>query len=103
MFYRGLTTRQQRDTDHEQRSKNTMTLHEMDFSRNNIGENKTQFTLGSTTLPSIVWFEIPKTCCTLLALEKVMKPKPLDLRVAGSFITITSATSPNFEKYSRTF
>jgi hypothetical protein len=32
-----------------------------------------------------------------------MKPNPLERLVAGSFITITSATSPNWEKYSRTF
>ena len=31
-----------------------------------------------------------------------MNPNPRDLLVAGSFITITSATSPNWEKYSRT-
>ena len=32
--------------------------------------------------------------------EKVMKPNPLDLLVAGSFMTITSASSPKMEKYS---
>ena len=31
----------------------------------------------------------------------VTNPKPLDLRVAGSFMTMTSASSPNVEKYSR--
>merc|ERR1719184_636608 len=42
------------------------------------------------------------TLFTLPGLEKVMNPKPRDLLVAGSFITITSATSPNCEKYSLT-
>ena len=32
--------------------------------------------------------------------ENVMKPNPLDLLVAGSFMTITSASSPKMEKYS---
>jgi hypothetical protein len=39
----------------------------------------------------------------LLGVQNVMKPNPLERLVAGSFITITSATSPNWEKYSRTF
>ena len=66
-------------------------------------ENNNKQTLGSTTLPSIVWLDWARTSFTLEGKLKVMNPKPLDLRVAGSFITITSATSPNFEKYSRTF
>ena len=60
-------------------------------------------TLGSTTLPSMVWLGTRRTFSTLAGVVKVMKPNPLERLVAGSFITITSATSPNWEKYSRTF
>ena len=41
------------------------------------------------------------TFSTAVGSLNVMNPNPRDLLVAGSFITITSAKSPNDEKYSR--
>merc|ERR1719319_485187 len=54
------------------------------------------------SFPSNWWAGYERTFSTLPGLLNVMKPNPLDRLVAGSFITITSATSPNWEKYSRT-
>ncbi len=58
-------------------------------------------TLGSTILPSSWCMGKLSTFSTAAGSLNVMKPKPRDRRVAGSFITMTSASSPNMEKYSR--
>ena len=58
-------------------------------------------TLGSMIFPSSWCTGNLRTLSTAMGSLNVTNPKPRDRLVAGSFMTMTSASSPKVEKYSR--